>query len=156
MAAELNTKAPDFKLLDSNLKHKTLDDYRGQKTVLAFFPGAFTSVCTKEMCTFRDSMSNFNSLNAKVVGISVDSPFSLAQFAKENNLAFDLLSDASREVSKSYGALHSEFLSIPGLSASKRSVFVLDKDSTIRYRWVSENPGVEPDYKEIQSELEKL
>lgn len=156
MAAELNSKAPDFKLLDSKLKHKTLNDYKGSKTVLAFFPGAFTGVCTKEMCTFRDSMSKFNDLNAKVVGISVDSPFSLAQFAKENNLQFDLLSDATREVSKSYGALHDGFLSIPGLTASKRAVFVLDGASTIKYRWVSEDPGKEPEYETIQNELKKL
>ncbi len=153
---EVNTKAPDFKLIDSNLKHKTLADYKGHKTVLAFFPGAFTSVCTKELCTFRDSMVKFNKFNAKVVGISVDQPFSLAQFAKENLLTFDLLSDATREVSKKYDSLHQDFVNVPGLTASKRSVFILDKDGVVRYKWVSENPGVEPNYSEIEKELSKF
>jgi peroxiredoxin len=153
---ELNSKAPDFKLIDSNLKQKTLADYKGNKTVLLFFPGAFTSVCTKEMCTFRDSMSKFNNLKAKVVGISVDQPFSLAQFAKENNLNFDLLSDATREVSKKYDSLHHDFVNVPGLTASKRSVFILDQNGIVKYKWISENPGVEPNYAEIEKELAKF
>ena len=153
---ELNSKAPDFKLIDSNLKQKTLADYKGNKTVLLFFPGAFTGVCTKEMCTFRDSMSKFNNLKAKVVGISVDQPFSLAQFAKENNLNFDLLSDATREVSKKYDSLHHDFVNVPGLTASKRSVFILDQNGIVRYKWISDNPGVEPNYAEIEKELAKF
>ena len=153
---ELNSKAPDFKLIDSNLKQKTLADYKGNKTVLLFFPGAFTGVCTKEMCTFRDSMSKFNNLKAKVVGISVDQPFSLAQFAKENNLNFDLLSDATREVSKKYDSLHHDFVNVPGLTASKRSVFILDQNGVVKYKWISDNPGVEPNYAEIEKELAKF
>ncbi len=148
--------APDFKLLDTQIKHKTLADYKGNKTVLAFFPGAFTSVCTKELCTFRDSMSKFNKLNAKVVGISVDTPFSLAEFAKQNRLEFDLLSDSGREVSEKYGALHKDFIGISGLSASKRSVFILDGEGKVRYKWVSEDPGKEPDYALIEQELGKF
>ncbi len=153
MAASLNEKAPDFTMLDSKLKAKSLKDYAGAKTVLAFFPGAFTGVCTKEMCNFRDSMSRFNNLNAKVVGISVDQPFSLAQFAKENNLNFDLLSDASRETSKRFGILDERFVGVEGLSASKRSVFILDKEGIVRYKWVTDDPGVEPDYEKLQQEL---
>ncbi len=153
---ELNSKAPDFKLIDSNLKQKTLADYKGNKTVLLFFPGAFTGVCTKEMCTFRDSMSKFNNLKAKVVGISVDQPFSLAQFAKENNLNFDLLSDATREVSKKYDSLHHDFVNVPGLTASKRSVFILDQNGVVKYKWISDNPGVEPNYAEVEKVLSKF
>ena len=153
---ELNSKAPDFNLIDSNLKQKTLADYKGNKTVLLFFPGAFTGVCTKEMCTFRDSMSKFNNLKAKVVGISVDQPFSLAQFAKENNLNFDLLSDATREVSKKYDSLHHDFVNVPGLTASKRSVFILDQNGVVKYKWISDNPGVEPNYAEVEKELSKF
>ncbi len=156
MSVEVGKKAPEFKALDSGLKEKTLSDYKGKKTVLAFFPGAFTSVCTKEMCTFRDSMANFNKLNATVVGISVDQPFSLAEFGKQNKLTFDLLSDPERKISKEYGALHEKFLDKPGLTASKRAVFVLDKEGVVRYKWVSDNPGVEPDYKLIESELAKF
>ncbi|MEM3676266.1 MAG: peroxiredoxin [Thermoplasmataceae archaeon] len=156
MAVNVGEKAPDFKGIDSTLKEKKLSDYKGQNVVLAFFPGAFTSVCTKEMCTFRDSMANFNKLNAKVVGVSVDTPFSLAEFAKVNKLNFDLVSDANNEISKKYDVLYDSFLKIPGLHASKRSVFVIDRNGIVRYKWVSEDPGVEPDYKALESEVAKL
>ncbi len=152
----LEETAPDFKLPDTQRNMKSLADYRGNKTVLAFFPGAFTAVCTKEMCTFRDSMHKFNKLDAKVVGISVDSPFSLAEFAKQNRLEFDLLSDSNKEVSTLYGALHDDFIGVPGLKASKRAVFILDRDGKVRYRWVSDDPGKEPDYSEIEMELENI
>lgn len=156
MSVKVGETAPEFSALDSKLKEKKLSDYKGHKTVLAFFPGAFTSVCTKEMCTFRDSMAAFNDLDANVVGISVDSPFSLAEFAKQNNLTFDLLSDADREISKKYGALHQDFVNVKGLTASKRSVFILDKNGTVKYAWVSDDPGKEPNYEEIKAELSKV
>lgn len=152
----LGEKAPDFKLPDTRMKMRSLGEYKGASTVLAFFPGAFTAVCTKELCALRDSMSKFNKLNAKVVGISVDSPFSLAEFAKQNRLEFDLLSDSNREVSKTYEALHNDFAGVPGLKASKRSVFILDGEGMLRYKWVSDDPGKEPDYTLIESELSKL
>ena len=147
--------APDFEALDTGLKSRKLSDYRGNVTVLAFFPGAFTSVCTKEMCTFRDSMANFNKLNAKVIGISVDAPFSLKEFATKNNLQFDLLSDGNREISEKYGVLYKNFLNINKLTASKRSVFILDKNGKIIYKWVSEDAGKEPDYKNIEEIISK-
>ncbi len=142
-------KAPDFELLDTDLKKRKLSEFNGNAVVLSFFPGAFTSVCTKEMCTFRDSMANFNKVDAKVLGISVDSPFSLKEFKVKNNLNFDLLSDSNREVSKMYGALYDDFLNL-NLKASKRSVFVLDKNGKIVYEWISEDAGKEPDYKKIE------
>ena len=156
MTVNVGEKAPDFKALDSSLKERKLEDYRGHNTVLAFFPGAFTSVCTKEMCTFRDSLSAFNNLDAKVVGISVDSPFSLAEFGKVNKLNFDLLSDSEKQISKSYGSLYDSFLNIPGLRAAKRSVFVLDKNGVVRFKWVSEDARVEPDYETVKKEIQKL
>jgi peroxiredoxin len=156
MTLKVGDKAPEFTLPDSKLKMRTLSEYHGEKVVLAFFPGAFTGVCTKEMCTFRDSMANLKKLNAKVVGISVDSPFSLAEFDKRNNLNFDLLSDSNRLVSKMYGGIHEDFVGVKGLTASKRSIFVLDKDGKVRYEWISEDPGKEPDYKKIQDELSNI
>lgn len=156
MALKVGDKAPNFELPDSTLKMKKLSDYKGNKVVLAFFPGAFTSVCTKELCTLRDSMANLNKLSAKVVGISVDQPFSLAEFGKVNKLNFDLLSDSRREVSKAFDALHENFVNVPGLTASKRSIFVLDKEGTITYAWVSDDPGKEPDYKKVEEELSKI
>ncbi len=156
MGVNVGDKAPDFEAPDTSLKMKKLSDFKGQKIVLAFFPGAFTAVCTKEMCTFRDSMINFNKINAKVIGISVDSPFSLSEFAKQNKLQFDLLSDSSREISKMYDVLHNNFVGIKGLTASKRSVFVIDGNGTVRYKWVSEDPGKEPDYKEVEKQLSEI
>lgn len=156
MTLKVGDKAPDFALPDSKLKMRSLSEFKGEKVVLAFFPGAFTSVCTKEMCAFRDSMANMKKVNSRVVGISTDSPFTLAEFDKRNNLNFDLLSDSARSVSKAYGGVHEDFVSLKGLSVSKRSVFVLDKDGVVRYQWVSEDPGKEPDYNKIREEVSRI
>jgi len=102
MVMKVGEKAQDFELPDQNMKIRKLSEFFGKKIILAFFPGGFTSVCTKELCTFRDSMANFNKFNANVIGISVDSPFCLASFAKENRLNFTLLSDVKKEISKNY------------------------------------------------------
>ena len=110
-------KAPEFEAPDTSLQMRTLSEFKGSPVVLAFFPGAFTSVCTKELCTFRDSMANFNKFSAKVIGLSVDAPFSLKEFAKQNNLKFDLLSDSTRDISKKYGALHENFVNVKNLTA---------------------------------------
>ena len=156
MTAEIGKPAPDFSLVISDLKIRSLKDFVGSKTLILFFPGAFTGVCTEEMCSIRDNISKYNSVKAKVVGISVDTPFSLAQFAKENNLTFELLSDANRTVSRSYGALHENFINISTLTASKRAAFILDSSGIVRYKWISEDPKVEPDYEKLISELGKV
>lgn len=156
MALKVGDKAPEFEAPDQSLKVRKLSDFKGSNVVLAFFPGAFTSVCTKELCTFRDSLANLNKLNAKVLGVSVDQPFSNAQFAKENNLNFDLISDLSRNISRKYGGLHEDFVKIPGLVASKRSVYIIDGNGVVKYAWVTDDPGVEPNYKEIEEELSKI
>ncbi len=153
MAARVGDKAPDFTLYDTEKKPRSLKEFLGKKTVLAFYPGAFTGVCTKEMCTFRDSLSRFNALNAQVVGISVDSPFANKAFATQNNLQFPLLSDFNRTALKAYGIVHEGFSGLNGYFASKRSVFVLDKDGIVRYAWISDNPGVEPNYDEVTKAL---
>jgi peroxiredoxin len=152
----IGDKAPDFELVDTELKPVKSSSLKGRPSVLVFFPGAFTSVCTKELCTFRDSMANFNKINAAVIGISVDQPFSLAQFKKENNLNFPLLSDFTESVSRAFGGVHENAFNVKGLNVSKRAVFVLDKEGKVAYRWVSENPGKEPDYKEVQEAVSKL
>ena len=153
MAINIGSKAPDFTLFDTNNKSRSLSEFRGKNIVLAFYPGAFTGVCTKELCTFRDAMSNFNNLNAQVVGISVDAPFANKAFATQNNLQFPLLSDYSREVSKEYGGVHEDFAGMKGYSASKRAVFIVDANGNVKYAWVSENPGMEPDYNAITQAL---
>lgn len=156
MAVKVGDKAPDFSLFDTEKKSRTLKEFLGKKTVLAFFPGAFTGVCTKEMCTFRDSMTRSNELSAQVVGISVDSPFANRAFAAQNNLQFPILSDFNRAALRAYGVVHEGFSGLAGYSAAKRSVFVLDKDGVVRYAWVADNPGVEPNYDEITKALSSM
>ena len=153
MAINVGSKAPEFTLFDEDKKSRSLSEFLGKKVVLAFFPGAFTGICTKELCTFRDAMSNFNDLHAQVVGISVDAPFANKAFATQNNLQFPLLSDYAREVSKQYGGVHEDFAGMKGYSASKRAVFIIDANGTVKYAWVSENPGVEPDYNAVTQAL---
>ncbi len=152
----VGSRAPEFTLIDIEMKSRRLDEFKGKKVVLAFYPGAFTSVCQREMCTFRDALSNLESLDAQVVGISVNDPFSNKAFHEMNMLNFPLLCDYNREVVKAYGVFHEDFAGLRGYTAAKRAIFVLDREGIIRYMWVSENPGVEPNYKEIEAELAKL
>jgi peroxiredoxin len=156
MPVKVGDKAPDFSLFDTEKKTRTLKEFLGKKTVLAFYPGAFTGVCDKEMCTFRDSLAAFNSLNAQVVGISVNDPFSSKGFAKVNNLTFPLLSDFTRQTVKAYAGVHENFGGLTGYSVSKRAIFVLDRNGIVKYAWITENPGVEPNYGEITKALQAI
>jgi len=152
----IGEKASDFALYDTDKKLRKLSEFLGKKTVLAFFPGAFTSVCTKEVCVFRDSMARLNEVKAQVVGISVNDPYSNRGFAEQNMLNFPLLSDYNRDVVKLYDIELKDFAGLKGYTAAKRSVFILDKNGIVRYKWVSEDPGVEPDYKEIEKALDQM
>lgn len=149
----LNAPAPDFTLFDHGRNKVSLADFKGQKVVLAFFPAAFTSVCEKEMCTFRDSLAAFNDLNATVLGVSVDGPFANAAFASKNGLNFPLLSDYERAVVNAYGVALPDFAGLPGYVASKRAVFVINEEGHLSYQWVGPNPGVEPDYDAVRAAL---
>jgi glutaredoxin-dependent peroxiredoxin len=153
MALSVGSKAPAFTLIDTERKPRSLSEFVGKKTVLAFYPGAFTGVCTKEMCSFRDSLASLAKVDGQVVGISVDSPFANKAFADQNKLGFPLLSDFDLVVSKQYVGIYEAFAGIAGYKASKRSVFVLDSTGTVKYVWVTENPGVEPPYDEINKAL---
>ncbi len=148
-------KAPDFTLNGTDLKPRGLSDFLTQTVVLAFFPGAFTSVCTKEMCAFRDSLARLSTLKAQVVGVSVNDPFSNHAFAEKNMLTFPLLCDYNREVVKLYGIELPDFAGLKGYTAAKRSIFIIDKQGIVRYVWVSDNPGIEPNYEEIEKFLEQ-
>lgn len=153
---KVNQKAPEFTLVDTDFKPRKLSDFLDQNVVLAFYPGAFTSVCAKEMCTFRDALARFNALNAQVVGISVNDPFSNKAFAEANQLTFPLLNDYNREVINRYDIALKDFAGLIGYIAAKRSVFIIDKQGIFRYIWVSEDPGVEPNYSEIERILEQI
>jgi len=158
MKSKINVgqKAPDFTLTDTNLKTRRLRDLLSKNVVLAFYPGAFTAVCTKELCTFRDSLARLNDLKAQVAGISVNDPFSNKAFAEANRLDFPLLSDYNREVVRLYGVEAADFAGLKGYTAAKRSIFVVDTEGTVRYAWVSEDPRIEPNYGEIERVLEEM
>ena len=156
MAVDIGKKAPDFRLHDTDRKERSLSEFNGKKVVLAFYPGAFTGVCTKEMCSFRDSLSKFNNVNAQVIGISVDPPFSNKAFADQNKLNFPVLSDYNRQAVKAYDAYHENFIGLDRYTAAKRAVFVIDRDGVVRYKWVSDNPSVEPNYDEVLKAVESL
>lgn len=143
----------DFQLPDQDRKQRSLKEFLGKKVVLAFFPGAFTGVCDKEMCAFRDSMQ---SLPGQVVAVSVNDPFTNKAFANANKLQFPLLSDYMRETIKKLNIVHNDFAGLKGYTAAKRSVFVLDPTGVVRYKWVSEDAGKEPNYEEVKSALAKL
>ena len=141
--------APAFTLKTTDKSDISLSDYSGQTVILAFYPGAFTGVCDKEMCAFQDNMDKLNQSNAVVLGISVDSPWANAEFARKYNLEFSLLSDIDRDVVKAYDATFTGLGGIDGYVSANRVVIVIDKDGIVQHRWVAENPGVEPDYDSI-------
>ena len=154
MAATVGSKAPDFTLMNDKREEVTLSSQKGHPVVLAFFPAAFTGVCTKELCTFRDSMAKLNSANATVYGISVDTSFSLAEFKKQQNLNFPLLSDFNKEVIQAYGVFNPDMIGLKGIA--KRSTFVIDKDGVVRYAEVLEDARNEPNYDKVFEALAKL
>jgi len=155
MKIETGQTAPDFTLYDSAKNKVTLSDQRGQNVLLLFFPLAFTSTCTAELCSVRDNISFYENVNAKVFGISVDSLHTLAKYKAEQNLNFTLLSDFNKDVSSMYGSLYEMFgYNMKGVS--KRSAFVIDKEGIVRYSEVLENASEQPNFKNITLTLESL
>lgn len=155
MALKIGDKAPDFTLYNTEKSQVTLSEQKGQNVLLLFFPLAFTSVCTAELCSVRDNLKMYEGLNAKPFGISVDSLHSLKKFKEEQNLNFDLLSDFNKEVSKAYDALYETFgYGMKGVS--KRAAFVIDANGIIRYAEVLENAGMQPDFAAINNILTNL
>lgn len=151
----VGSKLPKFALYDAELKLRKSSEFliKGKKTIFAFYPGAFTGVCTKEMCAFRDMHGDLQKLNASVVGISVDPPFANKAFAERHNLTFPLLSDFKREVIRKYGVVWKDLGGMKGYDAANRAVFVADDAGTIVYSWVGENPGKFPDMDAIKKSL---
>jgi peroxiredoxin len=158
MALNINDKAPDFTLKGfanpdaAQLEEFSLAKFKGQKNVvLLFFPLVYTPVCTTEMCSVRDTISQYNDLRAQVIGISVDNPFAQKAWAKENKLNFPLLSDFNKTVSAAYGSLYDELIGLKGVG--KRSAFVIDKNGVVRYASVSDDAKKIPDFAAIQAAL---
>tara|TARA_B100000959_G_C14991809_1_gene628287 strand:- start:2378 stop:2836 length:459 start_codon:yes stop_codon:yes gene_type:complete len=142
-------KAPDFTLMAHDRSMVTLSEI-GSRTVLAFYPAAFTGVCTTELCTFSSSLNSLNETGAEIFGISADNIFANGEFAKMNNIAFPLLCDVQRVAIRDYDLVIDDF-GAPGYTACQRAVFVIEEDGTIGYSWVADNPGLEPDYDEVIS-----
>jgi peroxiredoxin len=146
--SSVGNQAPDFTapLANGDVDSFTLSENLDEAPiVLAFFPAAFTGTCTTEMSTFQERLDEFHEAGATVYGISVDSPFSLNEFRSQNDLAFDLVSDADKEIVDAYD-VSMEFAELGVHDVAKRSVLVVDGDGVVTYRWVSDDPGVEPDY----------
>ena len=154
MAAETGSIAPDFTLPNQDREPVTLSKQRGRPTVLAFFPAAFSSVCQKELCTFRDALSQLNKVKAQVYGISVDTFFALKAFADQQHLTFPLLSDFNKQVIRDYGVFNEDMIGLKGIA--KRAVFVLDKDGVVRHREVLDDARNEPDYDKVYKTVASL
>jgi glutaredoxin-dependent peroxiredoxin len=155
MKIEIGQKAPNFTLHDSDKNKVTLSDLKGHNVLLLFFPQAFTGVCTKELCSIRDNIAVYNNANAKVLGISVDSVFTLNKFKEDQQYNFPLLSDFNKEVSNQYDSIyHDWILDMKGVS--KRSAFVIDKEGVVQYAEVLESAGDVPNFEKIRDVLAGL
>ena len=154
MAAAVGAQAPDFTLTNQDRQPVTLSQQRGRAVVLAFFPAAFSSVCTKELCTFRDSLSRLNEANAQVYGISVDTFFTLKAFKDAQGYNFPLLSDFNKQAIRDYGVFNEDMIGLKGIA--KRAVFVIDKDGIVRHREVLEDARNEPNYDAVFKTLASL
>lgn len=152
---KIGEKAPDFTLYDSDKNQLTLSGLKGTNVVLLFFPMAFSSVCTEELCGVRDDISSYENLNAKVLGISVDSHWTLDRFKKDSNLNITLLSDFNKEVSEAYGAIYETF-AFGMRGVSKRSAIVIDKEGIIRYVEILENAGEIPNLEAVKNILKTI
>lgn len=155
MALRIGDAAPGFSLYDTKKDLISLSDYRGTNVLLLFFPLAFTSVCTAELCSVRDNMKMYEDLGAQPLGISVDSLYTLKKYRDEQNLNFPLLSDFNKEVSQKYDCLYDHF-SYGMQGVSKRAAFVVDKAGTVQYAEVLENAGLQPDFERIKEILSGL
>ena len=155
MSAQIGQDAPDFTLKNTDREDVTLSSFRGKKNVvLLFVPFAFSGVCTNEVCSVRDNLSAYNTLNAEVIGISVDSPFAQKQWKDKENLNFTLVSDFNREVAKAYGAQYDNLMGFQGVA--KRAAFVVDKAGKVRYAEVLESAGNLPNFDQVTATLQSL
>ena len=156
MALSIGQKAPSFNLYDSDKKSINSASFTSQTLIILFFPFSFSSVCTAELCSMRDSMDIYNKANATVLGISVDSLYTLHQFKKDQQINFTLLSDFNKTVSKDFGVLYDIFPTFEMQGVSKRAAFIIDKNGLIQYAEVCALPDDLPDFAAIQSKIASL
>jgi peroxiredoxin len=146
-------QAPDFELVDTELKFRTLEEFKGKKVVISFFVAASSPICEIELCTFRDSWDQISELGAQVIAISNDGPFANKAFAEKNNYNFPVLGDYQSKTIRDYDVLLPDLLHVKNYNAAKRSVFILNEEHKIIWKWVVDDPLKEPDYKEIMQVL---
>ena len=146
---------PAFSLFDSDKNKVTLSDFEGKNILLLFFPQAFTSTCTKELCAVRDDIGRYSNTNAQVIGISVDSVFTLKKYKEEQQYNFPLLSDFNKDISARYGSLYDEWI-LDMKGVSKRSAFIIDKHGILQYAEVLESAGDVPNFEAINEKLAAL
>lgn len=155
MSVTVGSKAPDFTLPNQDRQVVTLsDELKKGPVVLAFFPAAFTSVCEKELCTFRDSMSKLASAKAQVLGVSVDTPFALKAWSDQQKFGFPLLSDFNKEAIKAYDVVNPDMIGLKNIA--KRAVFVIDPGGIVRHEEVLADARNEPDYTKVDQALAVL
>ncbi len=148
MSVTVGSKAPPFKLPSKPGHEVDVGAVIGrQPVVLLFFPLAFSSVCTEELCHFRDDWSKWEGLGCSIYGVSVDSPFVTDKFRQELKIPFEVLSDFNKDVCRSYGALHEDLMGLKGVA--KRAAFVVDASGTVRYAKVNESPKEQVDFQAI-------
>jgi peroxiredoxin len=155
MHLSIGDTAPDFTLFNTEKQAISLSSYHGKNVVILFFPLAFTSTCTAELCGVRDDLNNYEEMDAEVLAISVDSLFTLGKFKEEQGLNFNLLSDFNKTTSQAYGSLYDTFvLDMKGVS--KRSAFLIDREGIIRYAEVLESAGDVPNLDALKEILKTL
>ena len=154
MTVDVGSKAPDFSLTNQERQPVKLSEQKGKPVVLAFFPAAFSSVCTKELCTFRDSLARLNQAHAQVYGISVDTFFTLKAFHDQQGFNFPLLSDFNKQAIRDYGVFNEDMIGLKGIA--KRAVFLIDEQGIVRYKQVLDDARNEPDYQRLYKALEDL
>lgn len=155
MALQVGQPAPDFSLYNSEKNKVTLSEQRGKNVLLMFFPQAFTGFCTQQISTTRDNLSQYESANAVVFGISVDSVNSLAKFKELEQINYALLSDFNKETSRAYGCIYENWvLDMKGVS--KRAAFIIDANGILQYAEVLESPADQPNFEKIQEVLQGL
>ena len=155
MNIKIGQKAPEFSLFDTERKKVNLTDFKGKNVLILFYPQAFSSTCTKELCSVRDDIGRYNNANAEVLGISVDSVFTLKRYKEEQGYNFPLLSDFNKEVSAAYDSLYENWI-LEMKGVSKRSAFIVDKEGIIQYAELVEAKDAVPDFEAINQKLGSL
>ena len=150
---DVGEQAPDFELVDTELKFRILEEFKGKKVVISFFVAASSPVCEVELCTFRDSWNQISDLGAQVIAISNDGPFANKAFAEKNNYNFPVLGDYQSKTIRDYDVLLPDLLHVKNYNAAKRSVFILNEEHKVIWKWVVDDPLKEPNYEEIMQVL---